>query len=107
MERYLVSHHYRVSFLYRERRPGHGLCLGSRPKCSAYRPGTSCLGSAVPTEGAAVPSQGENLNREYRMTRWPRRMTALFLAAVLAAGVSCTSDDSLGPSAPAGTSGMR
>ena len=34
------------------------------------------------------------------MTRWPRRMTALFLAAVLAAGVSCTSDDSLGPSAP-------
>ena len=40
------------------------------------------------------------------MTRWPRRMTALFLAAVLAAGVSCTSDDSLGPSAPAGPSGM-
>jgi len=40
------------------------------------------------------------------MTGWPRRMTALFLAAVLAAGVSCTSDDSLGPSAPAGPSGM-
>ena len=40
------------------------------------------------------------------MTRWPRRMTALFLAAVLAAGVSCTSDDSLGPSAPAGPSAM-
>lgn len=40
------------------------------------------------------------------MTRWPRRMTALFLAAVLAAGVSCTSDDSLGPSAPAAPSGM-
>jgi hypothetical protein len=54
--------------------------------------------------GAAVASQVENLNREYRMTRWPRRMTALFLAAVLAAGVSCTSDDSLGPSAPAGPS---
>ncbi len=34
------------------------------------------------------------------MTVWPRRMTALFLAAVLAAGVSCTSDDSMGPSAP-------
>ena len=34
------------------------------------------------------------------MTGWPRKMTALFLAAVLAAGVSCTSDDSLGPSAP-------
>jgi hypothetical protein len=33
-------------------------------------------------------------------------MTALFLAAVLAAGVSCTSDDSLGPSAPAGPSTM-
>jgi hypothetical protein len=54
--------------------------------------------------GAAVPSQVENLNREHRMTGWPRRMTALFLAAVLAAGVSCTSDDSLGPSAPAGAS---
>ena len=40
------------------------------------------------------------------MTGWPRRMTALFLAAVLAAGVSCTSDDSLGPSAPAGSSTM-
>ncbi len=40
------------------------------------------------------------------MTGWPRRMTALFLAAVLAAGVSCTSDDSLGPSAPAGPSTM-
>jgi hypothetical protein len=35
------------------------------------------------------------------MTRWPQRMTVLFLASVLAAGVSCTSDDSLGPSAPA------
>jgi hypothetical protein len=33
-------------------------------------------------------------------------MTALFLAVVLAAGVSCTSDDSLGPSAPAGPSTM-
>jgi hypothetical protein len=40
------------------------------------------------------------------MTGWPRRMTALFLAAVLAAGVSCTSDDSLGPSAPASPSTM-
>ena len=62
--------------------------------------------SAVLMDGAAVPSQVENLNREYRMTGWPRRMTALFLAAVLAAGVSCTSDDSLGPSAPAAPSGM-
>ena len=34
------------------------------------------------------------------MTGWPRRMSALFLAVVLLAGVSCTSDDSLGPSAP-------
>jgi hypothetical protein len=33
-------------------------------------------------------------------------MTALFLAAVLAAGVSCTADDSLGPSAPAAPSTM-
>lgn len=32
------------------------------------------------------------------MTRWPRRTTALFLAAVLVAGVSCTSDEALGPS---------
>ena len=40
------------------------------------------------------------------MTRWPRRITALFLAAVLTAGVSCTSDDSLGPSAPASPSTM-
>ena len=40
------------------------------------------------------------------MTGWPRRMTALFLAAVLAAGVSCTSDDSLGPSTPASPSTM-
>jgi len=40
------------------------------------------------------------------MTRWPRRMSALFLAAVLAAGVSCTSDESLGPSAPEGASQM-
>lgn len=41
------------------------------------------------------------------MTAWPRRMTALVLAAVLAAGVvSCASDDSLGPSAPAGSSEM-
>jgi hypothetical protein len=38
------------------------------------------------------------------MSRWPRRMTALFLAAVLAGGVSCTSDDSFGPSAPVGPS---
>jgi hypothetical protein len=39
------------------------------------------------------------------MTGWPRKMTALMLAVVLAAGVSCTSDDALGPSeqvAPAG-----
>jgi len=35
------------------------------------------------------------------MPRWPRRMTALFLAAMLTAGVSCTSSDSLGPSEPA------
>jgi hypothetical protein len=40
------------------------------------------------------------------MTVWPRKMTALFLAVVLAAGVSCTSDDSLSPSAPAGPSAM-
>lgn len=34
------------------------------------------------------------------MSGWPRRMTALVLAVVLAAGVSCTSDDALGPSEP-------
>jgi hypothetical protein len=40
------------------------------------------------------------------MTVWPRRLTALVLAVVLAAGVSCTSDDSLGPSAPSGPASM-
>jgi hypothetical protein len=34
------------------------------------------------------------------MSRWPRRMTAFVLAVVLAAGVSCTPDDALGPSEP-------
>ena len=34
------------------------------------------------------------------MTGWSRRMTACFLALVLAAGVSCTSDEALGPSEP-------
>ena len=34
------------------------------------------------------------------MSRWPRRVTAFVLAAILAAGVSCTSSDSLGPSEP-------
>jgi hypothetical protein len=34
------------------------------------------------------------------MSRWPRRMSAFFLAAVLAAGVSCASNDALGPSEP-------
>jgi len=53
-----------------------------------------------PAGGVAVSSQVENLNREYRMTGWPRRMSALFLAVVLLAGVSCTPDESLGPSAP-------
>jgi hypothetical protein len=33
-------------------------------------------------------------------------MTALFLGVVLAAGVSCTSDEALGPSAPANSSAM-
>ena len=32
------------------------------------------------------------------MSGWPRRMTAFVLAVVLAAGVSCTSDEALGPS---------
>ena len=34
------------------------------------------------------------------MSGWPRRMSALVLAAVLVAGVSCTSSDTLGPSEP-------
>ena len=34
------------------------------------------------------------------MTGWPRRMSVLVLAVLLLAGVSCTSDESLGPSAP-------
>lgn len=40
------------------------------------------------------------------MTAWPRKLTVLFLAVVLTAGVSCTSDDSLGPSAPESSSAM-
>ena len=32
------------------------------------------------------------------MYRWPRKLTALLLAVVLAAGVSCTTDNALGPS---------
>jgi hypothetical protein len=39
------------------------------------------------------------------MSGWPRKMTAFVLAVVLAAGVSCTSDDALGPS-PLSTSGQ-
>lgn len=35
------------------------------------------------------------------MSGWPRRTTAFVLALVLAAGVSCTSDDALAPSDPA------
>jgi hypothetical protein len=34
------------------------------------------------------------------MTGWPRSMFALFRAVVLLAGVSCTSNDSMGPSTP-------
>lgn len=49
---------------------------------------------------AAVSSRVGNLNREYRMSGWPRRASALVLAAVLAAGVSCTSSDTLAPSEP-------
>ena len=40
------------------------------------------------------------------MSGWPRNMTALFLAVVLAAGVSCTSTDALGPSEPSAPGGM-
>ena len=34
------------------------------------------------------------------MSGWPRTLTALVLAVMLTAGVSCTSDDALGPSEP-------
>lgn len=34
------------------------------------------------------------------MSGWPRRMSAFVLAAVLAAGVGCTTSDTLGPSEP-------
>ena len=40
------------------------------------------------------------------MSGWPRRMTAFVLAVVLAAGVSCTSDDALGPSEPSSPTQM-
>ncbi len=63
--------------------------------------------SAAQQPRAAVSSHVENLNWEYRISRWPRKCAVLFLAAVLAAGVSCTSDDSLGPSVPSGESSMQ
>jgi hypothetical protein len=40
------------------------------------------------------------------MSGWPRKMTALVLAVVLAAGVSCTSDNALGPSEPSAPAQM-
>jgi len=40
------------------------------------------------------------------MYGWPRKLTALVLAVVLAAGVSCTSDDALGPSEPSAPAQM-
>ena len=40
------------------------------------------------------------------MSGWPRKLTALVLAVVLAAGVSCTSDDALGPSEPSAPAQM-
>ncbi len=41
------------------------------------------------------------------MTRWPRKASVLFLAAVLGAGVSCVSDDALSPSVPSSESSMQ
>ena len=88
-------------------KPTRGMELAQSPSRSDPRtdPGAPFRGSAAPKR-AAVPSQVENLNRECRMTVWPRSLTALFLAAVLTAGVSCPSDDATGPSAPAGSSEM-
>ena len=40
------------------------------------------------------------------MSGWPRKLTALVLAVVLAAGVSCTSDNALGPSKPSAPAQM-
>ena len=40
------------------------------------------------------------------MSGWPRRMTVFVLALVLVAGVSCTSDDTLGPSEPSSPAQM-
>jgi hypothetical protein len=40
------------------------------------------------------------------MSGWPRKLTALVLAVVLAAGVSCTSDNALGPSEPSAPAQM-
>ena len=40
------------------------------------------------------------------MSGWPRKLTALVLAVVLTAGVSCTSDDALGPSEPSAPAQM-
>jgi hypothetical protein len=52
-----------------------------------------------PFGGAAVESQAKNLNREYRMSGWIRKSSALLLGAVvLAVGISCSAGDSMGPS---------
>jgi hypothetical protein len=40
------------------------------------------------------------------MSGWPRKLTALVLALVLAGGVSCTSDNALGPSEPSAPAQM-
>ena len=40
------------------------------------------------------------------MSRWPRSTSAVLLAVMLAAGVSCTSSDALGPSEPAAPASM-
>lgn len=62
----------------------------------------------MPTIGsdAAVQPHGENLNRGCRMSRWPRSMSAVLLAAVLAGGVGCTSSDALVPSEPSAPASM-
>jgi hypothetical protein len=64
------------------------------------------MGLAPIGSDAAALSHGENFNRECRMSRWPRSMSAVLLTAVLVGGVGCTSSDALVPSEPAAPASM-
>src|SRR5262249_42988204 len=70
----------------------------SRVPASPTLGGPGMLGG--PTRDRGNVAWLGTLNREHRMWKWTRKPVALLLAfVVLAAGVACTSEESLGPSA--------